>query len=52
MEEPKKINTIRKIQSKRSEAFFLVIRGLEVGVAAGLIAAGLVGLVLVVLIHV
>ena len=38
MEEPKKINTIRKIQSKRSEAFFLVIRGLEVGVAAGLIA--------------
>lgn len=34
----KKLNTVRKIQSKNSEALFLVIRGLEVGVFAGLIA--------------
>lgn len=38
MREQKKLNTIRKIESKNSEAFFLVIRGLEVGLVAGLIA--------------
>ena len=38
MREQKKLNTIRKIKSKNSEAFFLVIRGLEVGLVAGLIA--------------
>lgn len=38
MREQKKLNTIRKIKSKNSEAFFLVIRGLEVGLFAGLIA--------------
>lgn len=38
MKERKKISTTRKIQSRNSEAIFLVIRGLEVGVAAGLIA--------------
>lgn len=38
MREQKKLNTIRKIKSKNSEAFFLVIRGLEVGLFAGLVA--------------
>lgn len=38
MKERKKLSTARKIQSKNSEAIFLVIRGLEVGLAAGLIA--------------
>lgn len=38
MREQKKLNTIRKIKSKNIEAFFLVIRGLEVGLFAGLIA--------------
>lgn len=38
MKERKKINTVRKIESHRHEALFLVIRGLEVGVCAGLVA--------------
>ena len=38
MKEKKKINTIRKIQYKNKESFFLIIRGLEVGIAAGLVA--------------
>lgn len=38
MKEQKKLNTIRKIEYKNKEAFYLIIRGFEVGVAAGLIA--------------
>lgn len=38
MDEKKKINTVRKIEYKNKEAFFLLIRGLEVGIAAGLVA--------------
>ncbi len=33
----KKKNTIRKIEQKNKEAFYLIVRGLEVGVASGLI---------------
>lgn len=33
----KKQNTIRKIEQKNKEAFYLIVRGLEVGVASGLI---------------
>ncbi len=38
MKEKKKLNTIRKIEYKNKEAVFLLIRGLEVGVSAGLVA--------------
>ena len=38
MKEKKKINTIRKIEYKNKESFFLIIRGLEVGIVAGLVA--------------
>lgn len=38
MEEQKKRNTIRKIEAHRSEAFYLIVRGLEVGIVAGLAA--------------
>ncbi|MFR5875991.1 MAG: chloride channel protein [Eubacterium sp.] len=38
MREQKKINTIRKIEYKKKEAFYLIIRGIEVGICAGLIA--------------
>ncbi len=38
MKEQKKINTIRKIESHRSEPFYLIVRGLEVGIVAGLAA--------------
>lgn len=38
MEEQKKINTIRKIEEHKSEAFYLIVRGLEVGIVAGLVA--------------
>lgn len=38
MREQKKINTIRKIEYKNKEAFYLIIRGLEVGICAGLVA--------------
>lgn len=38
MENQKKINTARKIEYHKKEAFFLLVRGIEVGVAAGLIA--------------
>ena len=37
MEQKKKLNTIRKIKQRNSEAFFLIIRGLEVGIVAGLV---------------
>lgn len=33
----KKQNTIRKIEQKNKEAFYLIVRGLEVGVVSGLI---------------
>lgn len=33
----KKQNTMRKIEQKNKEAFYLIVRGLEVGVASGLI---------------
>lgn len=38
MNEKKKLNTIRKIEYKNKEAIYLLIRGLEVGVSAGLVA--------------
>lgn len=38
MEERKKLSTIRKIKSGKAEAFFLAVRGVEVGIFAGLIA--------------
>lgn len=38
MKEKKKLNTIRKIEYKNKEAFYLIIRGLETGIVAGLIA--------------
>ncbi len=38
MNEQKKINTVRKIETHKSEAFYLIVRGLEVGIVAGLIA--------------
>ena len=38
MKERKKISTLRKLKAKNNEAFFLVIRGLEVGIFSGLIA--------------
>ncbi len=38
MELRKKVNTIRKTQGKRQEGFYLIIRGLEVGIVAGLIS--------------
>lgn len=34
----KKRNTIRKIEQKNKEAFYLIVRGVEVGAVAGLIA--------------
>lgn len=38
MREQKKINTVRKIEYKNKEAFYLIIRGLEVGICSGLVA--------------
>lgn len=38
MKEQKKLNTVRKIGYKNIEAFYLIVRGIEVGVVAGLIA--------------
>ncbi len=38
MNEKKKLNTVRKIEYKKKEAFFLLVRGIEVGIAAGLVA--------------
>lgn len=38
MKEKKKLNTVRKIEYKNKESFYLIIRGLEVGVISGLIA--------------
>lgn len=37
MKNQKKINTVRKIEAKNKEAFFLIIRGVEVGLCAGLV---------------
>ena len=34
----KKANTLRKTEYKNKEAFYLIIRGLEVGIAAGLVS--------------
>lgn len=36
--EQKKRSTIRKIESHKSEPFYLIVRGLEVGIVAGLVA--------------
>lgn len=38
MEQRKKLSTVRKIKSNNSEAFFLAVRGIEVGIFAGLIS--------------
>lgn len=38
MEKQKKANTLRKTEYQRKEAFYLIIRGLEVGVVAGLVS--------------
>lgn len=38
MKEQKKINTVRKIGYENKEAFYLIVRGVEVGVSAGLIS--------------
>lgn len=38
MDEQKKKSTIRKIETHKSEAFYLIVRGLEVGIVAGLVA--------------
>ena len=38
MEQRKKISTLRKLKSNKNEALFLVVRGLEVGIFAGLVA--------------
>lgn len=38
MKQPKKLSTVRKLKSNRSEAFFLVVRGVEVGIFAGLVS--------------
>lgn len=38
MKERKKLSTVRKIKSGKGEAFFLAVRGVEVGIFAGLIA--------------
>ena len=38
MKNLKKLSTLRKIKSNNNEAFFLVIRGLEVGIFAGLVS--------------
>jgi H+/Cl- antiporter ClcA len=38
MKNEKKINTVRKIEYKNKESFYLIIRGLEVGICAGLVA--------------
>ncbi|MGN0528011.1 MAG: ClC family H(+)/Cl(-) exchange transporter [Eubacterium sp.] len=37
MQQAKKKNTIRKIEYKNKESLFLIIRGLEVGIVAGLV---------------
>lgn len=37
MDNQKKLNTVRKIEYRNKEAFYLIVRGLEVGVAAGLV---------------
>lgn len=37
MKNQKKLSTVRKIESKNKEAFFLIIRGLEVGLCSSLI---------------
>lgn len=37
MQQSKKKNTIRKIEYKNKESLFLLVRGLEVGIAAGLV---------------
>lgn len=38
MEQRKKLSTVRKLKSNNSEAFFLAVRGVEVGIFAGLIS--------------
>ena len=38
MKERKKLSTVRKLKSGKSEAFFLAVRGVEVGIFAGLIS--------------
>ena len=38
MKQQKKINTIRKIEYHKKEAFYLIVRGLEVGVVASLVS--------------
>lgn len=38
MKEQKKLSTVRKIRYRNKEAFYLIIRGVEVGIFAGLIS--------------
>lgn len=38
MKQQKKINTIRKIEYGKKEAFYLIVRGLEVGIVASLVS--------------